>query len=83
MYNDMRNQWEIKTGRRQPENQSLQLKTGIKLMNDEEIIQKIKDSSNFKSSLLPKHQIKKEPWIEYIYDHPGQFVFFLFFLIFF
>ena len=87
MYNDMRNQWEIKTGRKKTENQSTQLKTGIKLMNDNEIIQKIKDSNNLIKS-YPKLPIKKEPWIQYIYYHPGQYVFlfsylFIFFLLFF
>jgi hypothetical protein len=76
MYNHMRNQWEIKVGKKKAENQSTQLKTGIKLMNDDEIIQKIRESQNFVKS-PSKQIIKKKPWIEIIYDHPGQYVFFI------
>jgi hypothetical protein len=75
MYSKMREEWEIRTGRREPEKSVMTVKRGDKLMSDEEIIKKIKDSYN--GIREPKRNIKKDPWISFQYFHPGQWVFFI------
>ena len=79
MYTKMREEWEVRTGRKEPEKSLIQVKRGDQLMNDEEIIQKIKDSYN--GIREPRKKIKKQPWINYEYFHPGQWVFFYFIFI--
>jgi len=73
MYNKMREEWDIRTGRKQAEMPLIHVKRGDQLMKDEEIIQKIKDSYN--GIREPKKKVKKQPWITYEYIHPGQWVF--------
>jgi len=72
MYNKMREEWEIRTGRKEPDKSMIHVKRGDQLMSDEEIIQKIKDSYN--GIREPIKKTKKKPWITYQYIHPGQWV---------
>lgn len=82
MYNNMREEYQIKTGKKHAQHQSMQMKTGVHLMTDDEIIQKIKDSYNGVKE-PPKKITKNEPWITYEYNHPGQWVIFAYFFNFF
>lgn len=71
MYQTLRNEYEIKTGKKPPEKTPIQLNEGKQLMSDDEIIQKIKESQTKKFST---HKQTKKPWISYEYFHPGQWV---------
>lgn len=71
MYQTLRNQYEIRTGKKLPEKTPIQVNEGKQLMNDDEIIQKIKESQTKKLSTQPQ---KKKPWISYEFLHPGQWV---------
>ena len=72
MYQTLRNEYEIRTGKKQPEKTSIQINEGRQLMSDDEIIQKIKESQTKKFSTQTQN---KKPWISYKYFHPGQWVF--------
>ena len=72
MYNKMRDEWQIRTGRKEPEKPTIQMKTGVQLISDDEIIQKIKDTYN--GVKAPPKKTKKQHWITYKYNHPGQWV---------
>ena len=71
MYHTLRNEYEVKTGKKQPEKTPIQLNEGKQLMNDEEIIQKIRESQSKKFSTQTQ---RKKPWISYQHFHPGQWV---------
>jgi hypothetical protein len=73
MYLTLRNEFEIKTGKKQPEKTPIQINEGKQLMSDDEIIQKIKESQSKNFSTQTQ---KKKPWISYEYLHPGQWVIF-------
>jgi len=72
MYHTLRNEYEIRTGKKQPEKTQIQINEGKHLMSDDEIIQKIKDSHTKKFSTQTQ---RKKPWISYEFFHPGQWVF--------
>ena len=72
MYLTLRNEYEIKTGKKLPEQTPIQINEGQQLMNDDEIIQKIKESQTKKFNTVGSK--KKKPWITYQFIHPGQWV---------
>lgn len=71
MYNTLRNEYEIKTGKKSAEKTLFQINEGRHLMSDDEIIHKIKESQTLK---YKKRDMRKKPWITYEYFHPGQWV---------
>jgi hypothetical protein len=72
MYNTLRNEYEIKSGKIMPEKTPIQLNQGKQLMTDDEIVQKIKESLTNKNKNFESR--RKRPWISYEYIHPGQWV---------
>lgn len=71
MYHTLRNEYEIKIGKKLPEKTPIQLNEAKQLMTDEEIIKKIKESQSKKFATQTS---RKKPWIKYEYFHPGQWV---------
>jgi len=71
MYNTLRSEFEIQTGKKIFEKNTKQIQEKNHLMNDEDIMQKIKESQTQKFNTEYKH---KKPWISYQYIHPGQWV---------
>jgi hypothetical protein len=71
MFQTLRNEYEIKIGKREPQKSPIQLNEGKHLMNDDEIIQKIKESQ---TKVITVKSRRKKPWINYEFIHPGQWV---------
>jgi hypothetical protein len=72
MYHILRNDYEIRTGKRSKVKTPIQFNESKQLMTNEEIIQKIKKSQSGQLAVVESK--KKKPWINYEYFHPGQWV---------